>query len=299
MTDLPHAQAPGGIALEGRGLSLSYESRQISSDLDVHVPEGRVTVILGPNACGKSTLLRALSRLLTPSRGEVLLHGEDVRRMAPKHLARRLGLLPQSSTAPFGITVTDLVARGRVPHQKMLQQWSDTDRLAVARAMEATRITGLADRVVDELSGGQRQRVWIAMLLAQDTPVMLLDEPTTFLDISHQLDVMELVRTLNRDEGRTMVLVLHDLNQACRFADNLIVMRDGAVIQQGAPAEIMTEDLLRRVFSLRARVLPDPEFGCPMVIPLGSYQDEETEPGAEPAPGTEGGAAIASGSVTR
>ena len=299
MTDLPHAQPPGGIALEGRGLSLSYESREISSDLDVHVPEGQVTVILGPNACGKSTLLRALSRLLTPSRGEVLLQGEDVRRMAPKQLARKLGLLPQSSTAPFGITVTDLVARGRFPHQKMLQQWSDTDRLAVARAMEATRITGLADRVVDELSGGQRQRVWIAMLLAQDTPVMLLDEPTTFLDISHQLDVMELVRALNRDEGRTMVLVLHDLNQACRFADNLIVMRDGAVIQQGAPAEIMTEDLLRTVFALRARVLPDPEFGTPMVIPLGSCPEEETEPGATPAPGSAEDAAAAAGTRAR
>lgn len=305
MTELPHVQPAGGIALEGRGLSLSYESRQISSDLDVHVPEGEVTVILGPNACGKSTLLRALSRLLTPTRGQVLLHGEDVRRMPPKQLARRLGLLPQSSTAPFGITVTDLVARGRFPHQKMLQQWSDTDRLAVARAMEATRITGLADRVVDELSGGQRQRVWIAMLLAQDTPVMLLDEPTTFLDISHQLDVMELVRALNRDDGRTMVLVLHDLNQACRFADNLIVMRDGAVISQGPPEEVMTEDLLRRVFSLRARVLPDPEFGTPMVIPLGSYTDAEPEPGARPATdgddraGADGGAGLPAGSVAR
>lgn len=260
-------------ALRGRGLTLSYESRRISRDLDVSVPAGEVTVIIGPNACGKSTLLRALSRLLTPDAGDVLLSGEDVRRMPPKTLARRLGLLPQSSTAPFGITVADLVARGRFPHQRMLQQWSEADRVAVARAMEATRITALADRMVEELSGGQRQRVWIAMLLAQDTPVMLLDEPTTFLDISHQLEVMELVHRLNREQGRTVALVLHDLNQACRYADHLIVMHGGRIVDRGAPREVMTEELLAQVFALEARVVDDPVCGTPMVIPLRSLGD--------------------------
>lgn len=273
--------APGDPALEGRGLTLSYESRVISEDLDVQVPPGQVTAILGPNACGKSTLLRALTRLLTPDSGEVLLGGQDVRRMPSKVLARRLGLLPQSSTAPFGITVADLVARGRFPHQRMLQQWSEADRVAVARALEATSLTELAERIVDELSGGQRQRVWIAMLLAQDSPVMLLDEPTTFLDISHQLEVMELVRRLNREEGRTVALVLHDLNQACRYADNLIVMHSGSVARQGPPAEVMTEALLREVFSLEAHIMPDPVFGTPMVVPLRSVGPPAQDPATQ------------------
>lgn len=255
-------------ALHAEAVTLSYESRLVSRDLDLRIPEGEFTVVIGPNACGKSTLLRALARLLTPSSGRVLLGGEDVRRHSSKELARRLGLLPQSSVAPFGITVADLVGRGRFPHQRMLQQWSRDDERAVARAMAATGITELAGRAVEELSGGQRQRVWIALLLAQDAPVMLLDEPTTFLDISHQLDVLELCRRLNREEGRTMVLVLHDLNQAARFADHLIVMKDGAVAAAGAPGDILDEELLRRVFGLTARVVPDPVFGTPMVIPI-------------------------------
>ncbi|GAB2958107.1 ABC transporter ATP-binding protein [Micromonospora polyrhachis] len=257
-------------ALEASHLTLAYESRQVAHDLDVPVPDGAVTVILGPNACGKSTLLRALARLLRPSAGRVLLHGQDVQRLAPKELARRLGLLPQSSVAPFGITVADLVGRGRFPHQRMLQQWSLADEEAVKRAMVATGVTELADRAVEELSGGQRQRVWIAMLLAQDTPVMLLDEPTTYLDISHQLEVLELCRRLNREEGRTLVLVLHDLNQAARFADHLIVMREGAVAAAGAPSEVLTEQLLRDVFRLEARVIADPVFGTPLVIPIAA-----------------------------
>lgn len=255
-------------ALHAEAVTLSYESRLVSCDLDVLIPAGQVTVIIGPNACGKSTLLRALARLLQPSSGRVLLGGEDVRSFASKDLARRLGLLPQSSTAPFGITVADLVGRGRFPHQRMLQQWSRADEQALARAMAATGITELADRPVEELSGGQRQRVWIALLLAQDAPIMLLDEPTTFLDISHQLDVLELCRRLNREEGRTMVLVLHDLNQAARFADHLIVMKEGAVAAAGAPEDILDEELFRTVFGLRARVMPDPVFGTPMVIPI-------------------------------
>ncbi len=257
-------------ALHAQSVTLSYDARQVAENLTVEIPAGDVTAIIGPNACGKSTLLRALSRLLTPKSGHVMLGGEDVRTLAPKDLARRLGLLPQSSVAPFGITVADLVGRGRFPHQRMLQQWSTEDEAAVQQAMAATGVTGLADRSVEELSGGQRQRVWIAMLLAQDTPVMLLDEPTTFLDIAHQLDVLELCRRLNNEEGRTMVLVLHDLNQAARFADHLIVMKDGALAASGAPSEVLTEGLLSEVFGLTSRVLADPVFGTPMVIPIAA-----------------------------
>lgn len=278
--ETPTGDTVSRTAIEGRRLTLSYDDRRISEDLDLQIPHGEITVILGPNACGKSTLLRALSRLLTPQRGDVLLEGDEIRKMPPKALARRLGLLPQTSTAPPGITVVDLIARGRFPHQRMLSQWSEADQLAVARAMEATRTTPLADRLVEELSGGQRQRVWIAMVLAQDTPVMLLDEPTTYLDISHQLEVMELVRHLNRDEGRTVALVLHDLNQACRYADHLIVMSDGRIASRGRPDEVMTEQLLAEVFSLEARVVPDPVFGTPLVVPLRSL---ETSTSSSPA----------------
>ena len=261
-------------ALHAQDVTLSYDARRVAEGLDVAIPDGEVTVIIGPNACGKSTLLRALSRLLAPSTGRVLLGGEDIRSFAPKELARRLGLLPQSSTAPFGITVADLVGRGRFPHQRMLQQWSLDDEAAVRRALDATGVADLADRPVEELSGGQRQRVWIAMLLAQDAPVMLLDEPTTFLDIAHQLDVLELCRRLNREEGRTMVLVLHDLNQAARYADHLVVMRDGALVAAGSPADVLTEELLARVFGLTARVLEDPVFGTPLVIPIAGSAEQ-------------------------
>jgi len=261
------------VALTGDDLTLAYDSRTISASLDVEIPHGEVTVIVGPNGCGKSTLLRALSRLIAPQRGRVLLDGDDIRRMGGKQFARRLALLPQSSQAPSGISVGDLVARGRYPHQRMLQQWSADDEGAVRRAMAATDVEGLADRGVEELSGGQRQRVWIAMLLAQDAPVMLLDEPTTFLDVAHQLDVLDLVARLNRDEGRTLVLVLHDLNQAARFADHLVVMRDGAIAARGRPSEILTEQLLADVFALDARVIPDPVFGTPLVVPIASRKE--------------------------
>lgn len=258
------------VALAGEDLTLSYEQRTISRGLSITVPRGEVTAVIGPNGCGKSTLLRALSRLLAPKAGQVLLEGEDVRRIGGKQFARRLALLPQTSHAPAGITVGDLVARGRFPHQRMLQQWSRDDQAAVARAMAATDVAELADRGVEELSGGQRQRVWIAMLLAQDAPVMLLDEPTTFLDVAHQLEVLELVRNLNETEGRTFVVVLHDLNQAARFAHNLIVMSEGAVAAHGRPADVLTEQLLADVFRLEARIMADPVFGSPLVVPVAS-----------------------------
>ncbi|MFV0532908.1 MAG: ABC transporter ATP-binding protein [Cumulibacter sp.] len=263
--------------LSAQQLTLAYEAREVAHGLDVDIPRGQVTTIIGPNACGKSTLLRALAKLLKPSAGQVLLDGADLREFGPKQLARRLGLLPQTSVAPFGITVADLVARGRFPHQRMLQQFSHDDEIAVAKALDATGTTALADRDIEELSGGQRQRVWIALLLAQDAPLMLLDEPTTYLDIAHQLDVLELCRRLNQREGRTMVLVLHDLNQAARYADHLIVMKDGAVAASGVPAEVLTEELLAQVFNLECRVVPDPVLGSPMVIPIASLTDREHE----------------------
>lgn len=260
--------------LHAENVTLRYEARVISEGLSLTIPDGGFTVIVGPNACGKSTLLRALARLLVPDSGRVVLDGADISRLPTREVARRLGLLPQAPTAPDGITVADLVARGRFPHQSFLQQWSPQDEQAVARALEATRTAELADRPVGELSGGQRQRVWIAMALAQDTPILLLDEPTTWLDIVHQVEVLDLLADLNA-RGRTVVAVLHELNLAFRYASHLIAMREGAVVAQGAPAEIVTEDLMQRVFGLSALVIPDPLTGQPMVIPR-ARQDQST-----------------------
>ncbi|MER5865775.1 ABC transporter ATP-binding protein [Kitasatospora sp. NPDC002040] len=253
--------------LEARGLTLAYESRTVVEDLDLTVPDGRVTVIVGPNACGKSTLLRALGRLLRPAGGAVLLDGAELARTPTREIARRIGLLPQSPAAPEGISVSDLVARGRQPHQSWWQQWSAEDERAVTEAMERTSTADLAERSVDELSGGQRQRAWIAMALAQDTGILLLDEPTTFLDIAHQVEVLDLVRRLNAERGRTVVAVLHDLNQAARYADHLVAMRDGRIVAQGPPAEVVTAGLVREVFGLKSVVVPDPVTGTPLVIP--------------------------------
>ncbi|MGO1853903.1 MAG: ABC transporter ATP-binding protein [Microbacteriaceae bacterium] len=255
-------------SLTAEGLTLRYDDRTVIENLDVTLTEGQVTVILGANACGKSTLLRGLARLLTPAKGRVLLGGKDVTSLAPKALARRVGFLPQAATAPGGVTVAELVARGRYPHQRLLQQWSPEDADAVNQAMRATGVAVLRDRPVDELSGGQRQRAWIAMLLAQETPVMLLDEPTTYLDVAHQLEVLELCRRLNQAERRTVVLVLHDLDQACRYADHLIVMHEGRVLSTGAPAEVMTSDLIAEAFGLDALVQQHPVTGTPMIVPI-------------------------------
>ncbi|MCY1666255.1 ABC transporter ATP-binding protein, partial [Rhizobium sp. SL86] len=256
----------GSGRLHANEVTLRYDERTISQNLSVAIPDGAFTVIVGPNACGKSTLLRALSRLLVPSAGQVILDGCSLRDIPAREVARRLGLLPQSSTAPDGITVADLVARGRYPHQSLFRQWSSADEEAVIAAMEATRVTDLSGRLVDELSGGQRQRVWIAMVLAQETPILLLDEPTTFLDIAHQIELMDLLADLNA-EGRTIVAVLHDLNHACRYATHLIAMKDGAVLAEGRPSAIVTEDLVKDVFGLPAIIIPDPITATPLIVP--------------------------------
>ncbi|MFF1376524.1 ABC transporter ATP-binding protein [Streptomyces sp. NPDC058308] len=258
--------------LSARGLTLAYEDRTVVDGLDLTIPDGRVTVIVGPNACGKSTTLRALGRLLKPRRGAVLLDGAALSELPTRKIAQQIGLLPQTPVAPEAITVADLVARGRQPHQRWWQQWSDDDERTVTQAMERTDVTALAKRPVDELSGGQRQRVWIAMAIAQDTDILLLDEPTTYLDISHQVEVLDLVRQLaaathDGERGRTVVVVLHDLNQAARYADHLVAMKAGAVVAEGAPAQIVTEDLVREVFGLECVVVPDPVTGSPLVVP--------------------------------
>lgn len=248
-------------------LGAGYGERRVIEDLDLAIPDGEFTVIIGPNGCGKSTLLRSLARLITPSRGAVLLDGLSVTTMRAKALAREIGLLPQASVAPEGITVIDLVTRGRHPHQGLLQRWSRKDEDAVRNALDRTGLTDLSTRVVDELSGGQRQRVWIAMALAQDTPLLLLDEPTTYLDISHQIEVLELCTSLQCD-GRTLVAVLHDLNQAARYATHLVVMSAGEIVAAGAPAEIVTAELLHDVFGVATRIIEDPETGGPLIVPL-------------------------------
>ncbi|RCS61165.1 ABC transporter ATP-binding protein [Microbacterium sp. JB110] len=254
--------------LQVESASIGYDKRLISQELSVSIPDESFTVIVGPNACGKSTLLRGLSRLLKPSAGEVVLDGADIHSYKAKEVARRLGLLPQTSIAPDGIGVADLVARGRYPYQKLIRQWTEADEEAVLMAMNATAVTELSGRLVDELSGGQRQRVWVAMALAQQTDILLLDEPTTFLDISYQIELMELFTDLNRD-GRTLVAVLHDLNHAARYGTHLIAMKDGAIVAEGAPSEIVTAELVEEVFGLRCLVVPDPVSGTPSVVPLG------------------------------
>jgi iron complex transport system ATP-binding protein len=257
--------------LEVAQLSLGYRERTVIDGLDLTVPPGRITAIVGANACGKSTLLRSMSRLLTPRAGHVLLDGKQVHRLPAKELARTLGLLPQSPVAPEGITVSDLVGRGRHPHQKLFARWSKDDDAAVAAALDATHTAELADRPVDELSGGQRQRVWIAMALAQRTDLLLLDEPTTFLDVSHQVEVLDLLTDLNRDRGTTVVMVLHDLNLAARYADHLVALANGTVHAAGDPGDVLTEDCVRAVFGLDSRVITDPTCGKPLMLPLGRH----------------------------
>lgn len=253
--------------LEVQNLSLRYEDRSIIEDLTVTIPKDRITALVGPNGCGKSTLLRGLARLLKPQEGGVLLDGRSVWQTPAKQLAREIGLLPQTQPTPSGLLVEDLVGRGRYPHQGWLAQWSEEDEAAVDEALEATRASELRGRFVDELSGGQRQRVWIAMALAQQTGTLLLDEPTTYLDVAYQVEVMELLEDLHARGGRSIVVVLHDLNQACRHAHHLIAMREGRVVAEGTPEEVVTETMLRQVFGLESRVIPDPVTGRPLFVP--------------------------------
>ncbi|CAM5407907.1 ABC transporter ATP-binding protein [Streptomyces californicus] len=257
--------------LTAEGLTLGYGDRTVVDSLDLAVPPGRITVIVGANACGKSTLLRSMSRLLAPRKGRVVLDGKEVHRLPAKELARTLGLLPQSPVAPEGITVSDLVGRGRHPHQSVFSRWNEKDDAAVAAALEATHTEPLAERAVDELSGGQRQRVWIAMALAQQTDLLLLDEPTTFLDASHQIEVLDLLTDLNRSRGTTIVMVLHDLNLAARYADHLIALAGGGLHASGTPAEVLTEETVRAVFDLDSRIIEDPVSGRPLMLPIGRH----------------------------
>jgi iron complex transport system ATP-binding protein len=258
-------------SLTAEELTLGYADRTVIDSLDLAVPPGRITVIVGANACGKSTLLRSMSRLLAPRAGRVLLDGRQVHRFPAKELARTMGLLPQSPLAPEGITVSDLVGRGRHPHQGVFSRWSREDDAAVASALEATQTEELAERAVDELSGGQRQRVWIAMALAQQTDLLLLDEPTTFLDVSHQVEVLDLLTDLNAGRGTTIVMVLHDLNLAARYADHLIALADGRLHAQGTPSEVLTEETVRAVFGLDSRIIEDPVSGRPLMLPIGRH----------------------------
>jgi iron complex transport system ATP-binding protein len=257
--------------LAAQSLTLSYGDRTIVDDMDLQVPPGRITAIVGPNGCGKSTLLRALARLMTPRSGQVILDGRELHGRPTKEIARTLGLLPQSPVAPEGIAVADLVGRGRHPHQKLLARWSQHDYDVVAQSLEATGTADLADRSVDELSGGQRQRVWIAMALAQETDILLLDEPTTFLDVAHQVEVLDLLTDLNRNRGTTIVMVLHDMNLAARYADHMFALRDGRLVADGTPQQVMTSELIREVFELDALVIPDPVSGAPIILPRGRH----------------------------
>jgi iron complex transport system ATP-binding protein len=257
-------------------VTLGYADRTVVDSFDLAVPPGRITCIVGANACGKSTVLRAMARLLKPRGGRVLLDGKDLHAMPTKQVARTLGLLPQTPIAPEGIVVADLVSRGRHPHQGALSRWTREDDEAVAEALRLTDTAEIADRAVDELSGGQRQRTWIAMSLAQQTDVLLLDEPTTYLDVSHQVDVLDLLTDLNRQRGTTIVMVLHDLNLAARYADHLIAVRQGRLHAAGDPAEVLTAEVVREVFGMESQVIPDPVSGKPIVLPIGRHHVRAT-----------------------
>lgn len=256
--------------LEAQSLTLGYGGEPIFKGLDLKIPEQRITVLIGKNGCGKSTLLRSLARLLKPAGGSVLLDGKDIYTRPTKEIARKLSILPQGPVAPEGLTVLQLVKQGRYPHQTWLKQWSREDEEAVQRALAAAGMTAFADRPVDALSGGQRQRAWIAMTLAQDTAAILLDEPTTYLDMAHQIEVLELLAELNEKQRRTIVMVLHDINLACRYAHHIVAVSDGAVCAEGPPSAIINEQLIRDVFEMECRIIEDPVYGTPMCIPIGA-----------------------------
>ncbi len=266
----PTAPPHGPSRLGAENVTVGYGGAPVVDDLTFDVPDGKVTSIIGPNGCGKSTLLRTLARLLKPSSGQVRLDGEPIGSIATREISQRLALLPQSPIAPEGLLVRDLVGRGRHPHQRWFSQWSPEDEQVVEHALVMTDTAGLRDRPLDQLSGGQRQRAWIAMTLAQDTDLVLLDEPTTYLDLAHQIEVLDLVTRLNRERGRTVAMVLHDLNLAARYSDVIVVMDDGAIVAQGPPVEIFTTEMLRTVFGLEADILADPRTGLPILVPVSS-----------------------------
>ncbi|WP_029192329.1 ABC transporter ATP-binding protein [Paenibacillus harenae] len=255
--------------IEARSLTLSYGHKPVFAELDLLIPPGKITVLIGSNGCGKSTLLRSLARLLKPQEGSIWLDGSEMSRLSSKEIARRLAILPQGPVAPEGLTVHQLVKQGRYPYQSWLQQWSKEDEKMVKKALEVTDMEDLSDRSIDSLSGGQRQRAWIAMTLAQNTPAILLDEPTTYLDMTHQIEVLDLLFDLNEQESRTIVMVLHDINLACRYAHRIVAVKDGLIYAQGAPETIMNERLIRDVFDMECQVTADPIFGTPLCIPYG------------------------------
>ncbi len=254
-------------------ITLGYDDTVIIKNLYTSIPSGKITSVVGPNGCGKSTLLRALARLIKPRGGDVYLDGAEISRLPTREVAKKLGILPQSPDAPEGLTVRELAAQGRYPHQSIFQQWSKKDERAVEDALEITGMQELADRPLDTLSGGQRQRAWISMALAQETETLILDEPTTFLDMAHQLEVLQLLERLNRQEGRTILMVLHDLNNAARFSHHMIALRSGRIFACGSPEEVMTPEVLREVFSIEADVVTEPRTKTPLCIPHGLRED--------------------------
>ncbi len=266
------------MPLEARDLTLAYDRSPVVRQLSMRIPSGRITALVGANASGKSTLLRGLARLLRPSGGAAYLDGKAIATMRTKEVARRMAILPQDPAVPEGVTVRELVAQGRYPHQRLLRQWSCQDEAAVERALAVTGMTELAERHLDELSGGQRQHAWIAMTLAQEAQVMLLDEPTTFLDLRHQVRVLELLRRLNEEGGRTIAMVLHDLNQAARYAHELVALREGRVVASGPPESVVTEPIVRAVFGLAVHVIKDPATGGPLCVPAAGASGLASEP---------------------
>jgi iron complex transport system ATP-binding protein len=256
-------------ALQTKKLTLSYSNSIIIDELDLVIPQGKITVFIGANGCGKSTLLRSLARLLKPASGAVLLKEEEIGKLSTKEVAKQLAILPQGPQAPEGLTVLQLVKQGRYPYQTWLKQWSEQDEKSVQEALRATGMTDLAERQVDSLSGGQRQRAWIAMTLAQETDIILLDEPTTYLDMTHQIEILDLLFDLNEKENRTIVMVLHDLNLACRYAHHIVAIRNKTVYAQGQPEAIITQNLVNDVFRMSCEVTTDPIFGTPLCIPYG------------------------------
>ncbi|PZD72601.1 putative siderophore transport system ATP-binding protein YusV [Acaryochloris thomasi RCC1774] len=257
------------VALTTRNLTLAYEGKTIIESLNLAIPTGKITMLVGPNGCGKSTLLKGLGRLLKPRQGTVYLGEDAITKLSTKEIAKRLGLLPQGPTAPEGLTVKDLVAQGRYPHQSWLQQWSKEDEQKVNWALSITQMQEFTHCALDNLSGGQRQRAWIAMTLAQDTEILLLDEPTTYLDLAHQIEILDLLYDLNQQQNRTILMVLHDLNQACRYADHLVVVKAGKICSQGNPKQVMTEAMMRAVFGLESQIISDPVSRTPLCIPIG------------------------------